>query len=90
VLAEMVRTGAAPGEVVERRGLEQVSDPDRLGPVIDQILERNAPKVEEYRAGRTGLLGFFVGQVMEATGGRANPELTKRLIQERVGSGGGA
>ncbi|HEU0015763.1 MAG TPA: glutamine--tRNA ligase/YqeY domain fusion protein, partial [Longimicrobium sp.] len=84
VLAEMVRGGGAPDEIVERRGLRQVSDPGALGPVVDQVIAANAAKAAEYRAGRTGLLGFFVGAVMRQSGGTANPELVKQLLEERL------
>jgi glutaminyl-tRNA synthetase len=85
VLATMVETGEAPGQIMERSGLEQVNDPDRLGAVVDEVLAATPDKVAEYRAGKTGLLGFFVGEVMRATRGKANPELTKKLIGGRLG-----
>jgi glutaminyl-tRNA synthetase len=86
VLAEMARSGARPGDVVARRGLEQVSDAGQLQAVVDGVLAANAGKVDEYRAGKAGLLGFFIGQVMKETQGRANPALTRALIEERVGA----
>jgi glutaminyl-tRNA synthetase len=85
VLAEMVRGGGAPAEIVERRGLRQVSDAGALAPAVDAVLAENAAKVEAYRAGKTGLLGFFVGQVMRKSGGSANPEMVRRLVEERLG-----
>jgi glutaminyl-tRNA synthetase len=88
VLAEMARSGVRPGEVVARRGLQQVSDAGHLQAVVDGVLAANAEKVDEYRAGKTGLLGFFIGQVMRETQGRANPALTRELIEERVGASG--
>ena len=53
--------------------------------MVDEIIAANAAKADEYRAGKTGLLGFFVGQVMRKTGGKANPELVSRLVGERLG-----
>ncbi|HEU0076269.1 MAG TPA: glutamine--tRNA ligase/YqeY domain fusion protein, partial [Longimicrobiaceae bacterium] len=85
VLAEMTRGGGSPLEIVERRGLRQVSDAGALAPAVDEVLAANAAKADEYRAGKTGLLGFFVGQVMRKTGGKANPELVNRLVSERLG-----
>jgi glutaminyl-tRNA synthetase len=85
VLSEMAQTGEAPGAVVERRGLRQVSDQAALVPVVEAVLAANPAKAEEYRGGRTGLLGFFVGQVMRQTGGKANPEVVNRLLRERLG-----
>lgn len=68
----MTRGGGSPAEIVERRGLRQVSDRGALAPLVDQVL---AAKADECRADETGLLGFFVGQVMRQSGGTANPEL---------------
>ena len=85
VLAEMVRGGGAPAEIVERRGLRQVSDTSALAPMVDGVIAANAAKAEEYRGGKTGLLGFFVGQVMRQSGGKANPELVNQLVRERLG-----
>jgi glutaminyl-tRNA synthetase len=84
VLAEMVGGGGRPAEIMERRGLRQVSDESALTPEIDAVLAANAAKADEYRDGKLGLIGFFVGQVMRRTGGRANPELVKRLLQARL------
>ena len=81
VLAEMAQQGGAPQEIVERRGLLQISDAGQLTPVVSAIVQANADKAKAYRAGKTGLLGFFVGQVMARTGGRANPELARTLIE---------
>jgi glutaminyl-tRNA synthetase len=85
VLAEMVRNGGEPRELVASLGLQQVSDPGALAPIVDQVIAANAAKADEYRAGKTGLLGFFVGQVMRQSGGNANPALVSQLVQERLG-----
>jgi glutaminyl-tRNA synthetase len=84
VLAEMARSGAAPSDIVANRGLEQVSDPGELEAVVDRVLAANPGKVQELRDGKTGLLGFFIGQVMKETRGTANPGLTKELVERRV------
>jgi glutaminyl-tRNA synthetase len=84
VLAELVAGGGDPEEIVERRGLTQISDEAVLLGMIDEVIRQNPAKVAEYRSGRTGLLGFFVGQVMRSSGGRANPELVKRLIERAL------
>lgn len=85
VFAEMCQTGSNPGAIVERRGLRQVADPATITPVIDGVIAANRDKAEQYRAGKTGLLGFFVGQVMQATGGKANPQLVRELLQQKLG-----
>ncbi|MDR0786268.1 MAG: glutamine--tRNA ligase/YqeY domain fusion protein [Gemmatimonadota bacterium] len=81
VLAAMAATGETPEVIVERLGLRQISEPVVLEPLVRVVIERFPGKVAEYRGGRAGLLGFFVGRVMEMEG-RANPEVVKRLIQE--------
>jgi glutaminyl-tRNA synthetase len=85
VLAEMVKNGGEPRDLVASLGLRQVSDPGALAPIIDQVIAANAAKADEYRAGKTGLIGFFVGQVMRQSGGNANPALVSQLVQERLG-----
>jgi hypothetical protein len=61
------------------------SDPGALAHIVDQVIATNAGKADEYRAGKTGLLGFFVGQVMRQSGGNANPALVSELVRERLG-----
>lgn len=87
VLAAMVAEGGEPRAIVERLGLRQVSDASAIAPAVDEVIAANAAKADEYRAGKTGLLGFFVGQVMRKMGGKANPELVNKLVSERLGGG---
>lgn len=87
VLGVMVNDGGEPRAIVERLGLRQVSDEGSIAPAVDEVIAANAAKADEYRGGKTGLLGFFVGQVMRKTGGKANPELVNRLVRERLGGG---
>ncbi|UCE01721.1 MAG: Asp-tRNA(Asn)/Glu-tRNA(Gln) amidotransferase subunit GatB [Candidatus Latescibacterota bacterium] len=86
VFAEMQRSGEAPGSIVERRGMQQISDRTALLPVVQQILAANPGAVEKYRDGKTKLLGFFVGQAMKATRGRANPQELEQLLRESLDS----
>ena len=87
VLAEMAREGGVPEEIVERRNLRQVSDAGALEPAVDAVLAANAAKADEYRAGKTGLLGFFVGQVVRQSGGSANPALVREILERKLGGG---
>ncbi|HEX7048577.1 MAG TPA: glutamine--tRNA ligase/YqeY domain fusion protein [Longimicrobiales bacterium] len=89
VLAEMAEHGGDPAEIVERRGLRQVSDAATLAPIVDDVVAAHPDKVTGYLNGRTGLLGFFVGQVMGRTRGRANPERVKALLEERLTAASG-
>ena len=84
VFAEMVEHGGKPGDIVERRGLHQVTDTSALEPIIDKLINAHEDKVAEYKAGKTGLLGFFVGQVMRETKGRANPEVVNETLRQRL------
>jgi glutaminyl-tRNA synthetase len=84
-LAEAQTSGEAPAEIVQRRGLRQVSDSSALEPILDRLMADNADKVAAYRAGKTGLAGFFVGQMMRETKGQANPQVVQQLVAEKLG-----
>jgi aspartyl-tRNA(Asn)/glutamyl-tRNA(Gln) amidotransferase subunit B len=86
VFEEMVASGTSPRKIVADRGLMQVSDEGPILAAIEQILAANADKVDEYRAGKDKLLGFFVGQVMKVTGGKANPPLVNKLLTQKLRS----
>ncbi len=75
---------ATVDEYIEREGLKQVSDASSLEPVIDRIIADNPGQVEQYRGGKTKLLGFFVGQVMKETGGKANPQQVNEIVKARL------
>jgi aspartyl-tRNA(Asn)/glutamyl-tRNA(Gln) amidotransferase subunit B len=78
--------GGEPVDViVEREGLKQVSDLGALEPIVDQVLAANPSQAEELRAGKDKLMGFFVGQIMKQTGGKANPALLQELIRKKLG-----
>jgi aspartyl-tRNA(Asn)/glutamyl-tRNA(Gln) amidotransferase subunit B len=83
VLVEAVGTGRPPSEVVEERGLKQITD---LGGVIDDVIAENPGPVEQFREGKEGVVGFLVGQVMKKTGGAANPQEAQRRLRERLSS----
>jgi len=72
--------------LAQELNLMQVSDTSVIEPVVDRILGENPDKVAQYRGGKTGLLGFFVGQVMRETGGQANPELVRNLVTSKLES----
>lgn len=84
VFAEMAGTGQTAKEIVAARGLEQVSDAGALEPVIDALIARHPDKAAAYRGGKTGLLGFFVGQLMRETKGQANPQLAQELVRRKL------
>ncbi len=86
VFDQMCKTGRAPEEIVQAQGLRQISDENQLEQIIDRVLSENAQKVEAYRAGKSGLLGFFVGQVMRQTKGQANPQVVNRVLRDKLES----
>lgn len=81
----MFETGKNPSEIVKEQGLEQVTDFSEIEKVITEVLEGNQDKVAEYRLGRDKLFGFFVGQVMKLSGGRANPEIVNTMLKDKLG-----
>ncbi|MEJ2187050.1 MAG: glutamate--tRNA ligase family protein, partial [Gemmatimonadota bacterium] len=84
VLGHLARHGGDPRSYVEEQGLTRIADRDALAALVDEILEANPDKVERYRAGQEGLLGFFVGQVMRKTQGRGDPQLAQELLKARL------
>jgi len=86
-LEEAFRTGAAPSEVVRARGLAQVSDEAAIEAVVDRVLAASPAEVERYRGGNRKLMGFFVGQVMKETKGKANPAVVNALLARKLGGG---
>ena len=81
----MFETGKDAAAIVEEKGLKQVSDTGAIEAIIDEIIAANGGQVEQYRAGKTKLMGFFVGQVMKATGGKANPGVVNQLLKPKLG-----
>ncbi|MDI3280670.1 MAG: Asp-tRNA(Asn)/Glu-tRNA(Gln) amidotransferase subunit GatB, partial [Bacillota bacterium] len=84
IFEEMFHTGEDPEEIVRRQGLVQITDAAELSAVIDRVLQENPKSVEDFRAGKEKALGFLVGQVMRATGGRANPGLVNELLRQKL------
>jgi aspartyl-tRNA(Asn)/glutamyl-tRNA(Gln) amidotransferase subunit B len=84
VFAEMMETGHDAGAIVEAKGLKQVTDTGAIEAVIDQVMAAQAEKVAEYRSGKDKLFGFFVGQVMKASGGKANPAMLNELLKTKL------
>ena len=88
VLAVLSAEGGDPDAVIEARGLGQVSDASTLEPLVARLVETNPAQAQGYRDGKTGLMGFFVGQVMKETNGAADPEVTQNLLREALKGAG--
>jgi len=87
VFEEMYRSGRGPEEIVHERGLIQLTDVDEIQGIIRGVLEENSKLVGDYQKGKEQLFGFFVGQVMKATKGKANPELVNELLRKSLSKG---
>ena len=79
----MFETGEEPAAIVERRGLKQISDTDALERLVFEIIDANPDQVESYRKNPKAL-GWFVGQVMRATQGQANPQLVNEVLKRKL------
>ena len=86
VLEEMVLGGRKAGEVIAAKGLEQISDPEKIAAVARGIIAVNSKQVEQYRSGKTATFGWFVGQVMKATRGQANPQVVQEVLKRELGN----
>jgi aspartyl-tRNA(Asn)/glutamyl-tRNA(Gln) amidotransferase subunit B len=84
IFGEMVATGADPAAIVEQKGLRQLTDETTIAAAIGAVLAAHADKVAEYRAGREKLHGFFVGQIMRATQGKANPAIVNEILKKKL------
>ena len=85
VFAKMFESGRSAREIVDAEGLKQISDEDALRKLVDEVIAGNPKQVETYRKGKTGVLGFFVGQIMKATRGQANPKIVNELLKKALG-----
>jgi len=84
ILVEMYDTGQSPEEIIDRHGLRQISDEDTLGKIVDKVIAGNPKQVEQYKAGKTAVIGFLVGQVIEVSKGQANPAAVNELLRVKL------
>ncbi|MDB0036570.1 Asp-tRNA(Asn)/Glu-tRNA(Gln) amidotransferase subunit GatB [Pelagibacteraceae bacterium] len=84
VFEEMVKNNEDPEKIVNEKGMKQQSDPEELKKIIDTILKNNEDKVEQYKAGKDKLFGFFVGEAMKNTQGKGNPKLINDILKEQL------
>jgi aspartyl-tRNA(Asn)/glutamyl-tRNA(Gln) amidotransferase subunit B len=86
VFADMFDTGRTAADIVEDKGLKQVSDTGALEAAVDQVMADNPDRVADYRGGNQKLIGWFMGQIMKASGGKANPQMVNELLRNKLGS----
>jgi aspartyl-tRNA(Asn)/glutamyl-tRNA(Gln) amidotransferase subunit B len=84
VLGQMIDSGKTAREIIEKEGLSQVQDSDELNAWVDAVMEENSEEVERYRSGETRLMGYFVGQTMQKSRGRADPKAISALLRGRL------
>ncbi len=84
VFQDSLKTGRSPGQIVDNKRLAQISDSDELVTVIEEVLDRHPEEVQEYLGGKTKLLGFFIGQIMRATQGKANPKSVNEILTQEL------
>ena len=82
IFPEVYKTGKSPKEIIKEKGLEQIDDEAELRNIVEQVIRENPDSVEKYKSGKTKLLGFFVGEVMKRTKGKANPQKTNQILKE--------
>ncbi len=80
VLAEMVKNGGDPTDIITKMGLSQISDEQQIGDIVDQVLQKNPKAVADYRSGKSNAFQFLVGQALAATQGRANPDMVRQTL----------
>ena len=85
VFKEMLDSGKDPDTIIEEKGLKQITDPNAIAALVDEVLAANPEQAEEYRGGKQSLMGFFVGQVMRASRGKANPQMVNQVLREKLG-----
>ncbi|MGK7345464.1 MAG: Asp-tRNA(Asn)/Glu-tRNA(Gln) amidotransferase subunit GatB [Candidatus Nitrospinota bacterium M3_3B_026] len=88
VFEEMTATGQDPKTIIEKKGLVQISDESAIETEVEKVLAANPEQVEQYRGGKEKVIGFFVGQIMRATKGKANPGVVNKLLKDKLGPPG--
>ena len=85
IIINMLKEGTSAKEIVEKKGLSQITDTSAIKEICEKVVEENPKEVESYKGGKVQLLGFFVGQVMKQSKGRANPKVVNQLLKEILG-----
>ena len=86
IIVDMMNDGTSAKKIVEEKGLSQITDVNAIRKIVEEIVANNQPQVEQYKSGKTNLFGFFVGQAMKATKGKANPKTVNEILRELLDS----
>ena len=84
VFVDMFATGKAPADIVSEKGLVQITDASAIEKIVDEVIAANPKQLEQFRSGKTGLIGFFVGQVMKSSSGKANPQVVNDILKKKL------
>ncbi len=84
IFEEMCTNGSSPDQIIESKGLKQITDDDSIEKIVDEVIENNSEQVQGYKSGKEKLFGFFVGQVMKKTQGKANPQTVNKILKEKL------
>jgi len=84
VLRDMIMSRKGPDQIVTEKELQQINDTEKIAAVAREVIAANPKQVEQYRKGKTATLGWFVGQVMKATRGQANPQLVQDVLKKEL------
>lgn len=84
VFADMYQTGKDPADIVEEKGLKQVTDTGAIEAIIDEVLQENPENLAAYKGGKDKLFGFFVGQTMKKSQGKANPAVVNEILKKKL------
>ncbi len=74
----------SPSDIVREKGMEQISDEGKIRDIVNKVIDENQPQLETYKSGKTNIIGFFVGQVLKASGGKANPSMVSKILNEEI------
>ena len=86
ILPELIQKNISPKKLVKEKGLAMISDSSSILPIVNELITEYPNEVQEFRKGKTKLLGFFVGQLMKRTKGKADPKLANKLLAEKLNS----
>ena len=84
ILPELLEKGGSPAKIVDERGLGMISDPAAITAIVEELLAAHPAEVEAFRGGKNKLQGFFVGQLMKKTGGKADPKLANQILSQKL------
>ncbi|MBK5291791.1 MAG: Asp-tRNA(Asn)/Glu-tRNA(Gln) amidotransferase GatCAB subunit B, partial [Acidobacteriia bacterium] len=85
IFPKMYSTGESAAAIMEREGLKQISDSSALDAIVAEVIAGNPNQVEQYRGGKTAVMGYLVGQVMKASRGQANPAMVNEMLKAKLG-----